>query len=329
MKQRAITAIFIVLTYALFILLSIYLPQEYGKYFYDILIVAMMVIAGIEMSKALDKKFGKPIWQLVVINILLGYGVFIAVQNIEFFRGKNNGGITAFFGQTFLMFLICIIVNMVRQKQAQKNTEELTVYQENAESKKTDKVDIRNILTTMFVMVYPVSLMVYMLAINYLPVAQNDLRVMAIMLTFLISSLTDTFAYLVGRQIGGAKLAPIISPKKTISGAVGGIFGGIVAAFLVLLMGRFGVLNIVLFGGSNASLTTQTVHLLIIGIVASVLNQFGDIVASYVKRACGAKDFGSIMPGHGGVLDRVDGMMLVAIFVYTYIMIYGIFVIPA
>jgi len=299
MKQRAITALFIFVAYALFISLSVYVPKEYGgRYFYDALIFAMMIIAGIEMSKAISQKFGKPILPLIIVNIVLGYAIFVVAKETGFIRGENQGGITAFFGQMFLMFIVCIIYNMVSKK-----------------------VEIRNILTTMFVVVYPISLMVYMLAINYIG---DNLRVMAILLTFVVSSFTDMSAYFVGRAIGGPKLAPVISPKKTISGAIGGVFGGLIGAAMIFLLGRYGIFRIQLF---DESVGIQIAHILTIGVAGSVINQFGDIIASYVKRVCGNKDFGTFMPGHGGVLDRVDGMMLVALFVYAYLTIYSMFLV--
>jgi phosphatidate cytidylyltransferase len=223
---------------------------------------------------------------------VLGYIAFKAVYHSQIF-GLDSGGLTAFFGQLFVVFILCMLYNMYK------------------------KQEISNVFSTMFVLVYPVSMMVYMLALNYLP---DDVRIMAILLTFLISSLTDVFAYLVGRTLKGPKLAPNISPNKTISGAVGGLMGAVIGAMIVLMLGALGLARVQLFG---AYWIDSVPHLTVIALLGSVANQMGDLIASFIKRSCGYKDFGSLLPGHGGVLDRVDGMMLVAVVVFGYITIWG------
>ncbi|MCL1944779.1 MAG: phosphatidate cytidylyltransferase [Firmicutes bacterium] len=295
MKSRVITGIFILATYLLFLSLAIYVPDQLGEVLFDFFIVAIMVVGGIEMSIAVSARFGKPLVLVLILNVLLGYLAFSIVNNTTVLGGLGSGGITAFFGQFFVVFLICMLYCMIAKK------------------------DIQSVLSTLFVTVYPITLMVYMIAINHM-----DLRIMAIFLMFAVSSGTDIFAYFIGRSVGGPKLAPHISPKKTISGAVGGIIGGIVGAIVVLLFGMAGWFKIESF---STNLSINILHYTIIGILGAVVNQFGDLVASYVKRACGAKDYGSFMPGHGGVLDRVDGMMLVAIFLFVYLSVFNLFVV--
>jgi phosphatidate cytidylyltransferase len=115
-------------------------------------------------------------------------------------------------------------------------------------------------------------------------------------IAIIISVATDTFAYFTGYFIGRHKLIPEISPKKTIEGAIGGI------VFSVL----FVVLYIVFF---NTGL--EIYQGIIITLVLSPLGQVGDLVASAIKRRYKIKDFGNLMPGHGGVLDRFDNLMFV------------------
>lgn len=113
---------------------------------------------------------------------------------------------------------------------------------------------------------------------------------------------TDICAYLVGRQFGGPKLWPRVSPKKTWSGATGGLVGAIL----------FGLIVISLEGGS-ASLWA------IIAIAAlSIISQLGDLAESSTKRLFDIKDSGQIIPGHGGVLDRVDGLCAVLLVLYLW-----------
>lgn len=112
---------------------------------------------------------------------------------------------------------------------------------------------------------------------------------------------TDTGAYLFGRMIGGPKLAERISPKKTISGAIGGI---VTAAFMAWAYGTY-VLRPV------AQLTMTPSGLAIFAVAVSIAAMLGDLVESYLKREAGVKDASSLIPGHGGVLDRLDSILFV------------------
>ncbi len=126
--------------------------------------------------------------------------------------------------------------------------------------------------------------------------------------------ITDTCAYFAGRAFGRHKLAPVISPKKTVEGAVGGAVG---AALLMcvygLLVGRF------------TGLAANLPHLLALGLLCGVVSQLGDLAASAVKREYGLKDYGRIMPGHGGVMDRFDSVLFVAPLVYHFVGAFPIF----
>ncbi len=123
---------------------------------------------------------------------------------------------------------------------------------------------------------------------------------------------TDTFAYFAGRLFGKTKLLPEISPKKTLEGAIGGIIGCIL---LTCLYGLF--LNA--FFPRNGTETIDFYHFIILGAINGVISQVGDWAASSVKRFSRIKDYGNIMPGHGGVLDRFDSILFVAPTVYLYI----------
>jgi len=117
---------------------------------------------------------------------------------------------------------------------------------------------------------------------------------------------TDIFAYFIGCAIGKHKLCPSISPKKTIEGAVGGVLGS------CILCGIFGYIVY----------PELLIHCLIIGLVGSFFAMAGDLVASAFKRKVGIKDYGNLIPGHGGILDRFDSVLFVAPFVYYYTIIF-------
>jgi len=116
--------------------------------------------------------------------------------------------------------------------------------------------------------------------------------------------LSDTLAMWVGKTVGLRKLAPHISPGKTVEGFIGGIFGGVVVA---LILGYWRLSAVMLS------------HLLIVGVAISVIGQLGDLVESIWKRASGIKDSSAIVPGHGGVLDRFDSLLFSAPVLYWFL----------
>lgn len=134
-------------------------------------------------------------------------------------------------------------------------------------------------------------------------------QVMLLSMVFTTSVLSDTFAFFIGSRFGGAKLCPAVSPKKTMSGAIGGIFGGIVGAV------GMGVFTGLLF--PEAPLPPWWANL-IIGVVGALASELGDLFFSLVKRHCGVKDFSNLFPGHGGMLDRMDSILFCAIILYCY-----------
>ena len=143
-----------------------------------------------------------------------------------------------------------------------------------------------------------------------------------IALLFVVPAFTDMFAYLVGSTVKGKKLAPSISPNKTISGAIGGLFGGLIGAgFVILLIYLADRFSINLFGLAvfPGGMVQTIIHMLILGFVGSIFDQIGDLVASYIKRKADIKDFSNLLPGHGGVLDRVDGFIFCGVFLYMYL----------
>lgn len=132
-----------------------------------------------------------------------------------------------------------------------------------------------------------------------------------IMLVFAGAWMTDTGGYFIGRFFGKHKLSPTVSPNKTVEGAVGGI---VFCVGFYLLMG----LCYDLFMKSQG--TAVEIHYLQMGLLAipiALIGMLGDLAASLVKRQCGVKDFGTIFPGHGGVMDRFDSILFVAPALYV------------
>ena len=122
-----------------------------------------------------------------------------------------------------------------------------------------------------------------------------------VLIIFISSCICDIAAYFVGMAIGKHKLIPTISPKKTIEGAVGGTF------FSVICVVGFGVLVHFV-----AHVNVRYLWLAAMAFVLAIVSQFGDLIASLMKREYGIKDFGKCFPGHGGVMDRTDSTIAVA-----------------
>lgn len=126
-----------------------------------------------------------------------------------------------------------------------------------------------------------------------------------VVLALMLSWLSDTGAYFAGRFLGKHKLYPAVSPKKTVEGALGGLGGSVGGA----LIGSFFYLK-----------SLPPLHAVAIGLVAGALGQMGDLGESLLKRSVGVKDSGGLLPGHGGILDRVDALLITSTLSYLYVL---------
>ena len=129
--------------------------------------------------------------------------------------------------------------------------------------------------------------------------------------------LTDIFAYFVGSKFGKHKLCPKISPKKSVEGAVGGVVGAVLLnVALLFVFKRF-------FFENETGL--NYVSVIIMSVCLSVISMFGDLAASTIKRNFGIKDFGKLLPGHGGIMDRCDSLLFVLPVLYSLVYIINLF----
>jgi phosphatidate cytidylyltransferase len=163
------------------------------------------------------------------------------------------------------------------------------------------KYGIKDAAVTLFGIMY----IVFMFSFISLT-CMMELGHLYIWLIFIGACATDTFAFFTGITIGKTKIVPKISPKKSLEGCIGGVAGCVAA------MALFGVF----FSGETG---IPVLHFAILGFLCGIISQLGDWSASVVKRAVGIKDYGSIMPGHGGVLDRLDSIIFTAPTVFLYI----------
>ncbi|MEA5002065.1 MAG: phosphatidate cytidylyltransferase [Christensenella sp.] len=177
----------------------------------------------------------------------------------------------------------------------------------------SEKHTAQSISNTILTLVYPQLFFVlfYMLILS-VPAHGAYFRTLVLLLmVFLPAMFTDTFAYFFGMAFGKRKLCPSISPKKTVAGCVAGLAGGVVAAFLIWLVFS----QWVYVDGSHVEMA-PLVSYIVAGAILAVIAQIGDLSASFLKRAFTIKDFGKLLPGHGGVVDRVDSIMFCIPVVY-------------
>ncbi len=282
MKTRAITGVFIAIVYVAVVLLSIYVHEL----FFDIFVLLIALFGALEVSRALASRYARAIDWLLIFHVFSGYAVF---KLADFYVDMQGVGMIAYFGILALTFILSIVIASI-----------------------SSVLSMRNVVATMVTAVYPITVFMYTLGLNYVP----DYRVCGIMFMFIVPAFTDTFAYLVGSWLKGPKLCPTISPKKTVSGAIGGLLGGMLGSSIIMLFSFLGVLRVPML---SANTGINVMHYLLIGFGGSILTQIGDLIASWLKRMCEIKDFGNLLPGHGGILDRVDGMMLATVYAFTYL----------
>ena len=151
-----------------------------------------------------------------------------------------------------------------------------------------------------------------MLALTAITPKSVQLTYLCLMIA--IPCVGDIFALYVGSTLRGPKLCPPVSPNKTISGAVGGLVGSLLASLLVGLIAWLLAVN------SRAVLPAWS-HYVLLGLIGGAAGQIGDLFASLIKRHCGIKDFSNLFPGHGGMLDRLDSVLFMAIIIFCYRML--------
>lgn len=137
-------------------------------------------------------------------------------------------------------------------------------------------------------------------------IRMTEYGIYLVWMVFIASWISDTFAYFTGVLFGKHKLAPVLSPKKSVEGSIGGVVGSALAGAL--------------FGYLFAAKVGQEVNLIVVcavlGALGSVISQIGDLAASAIKRNQDIKDYGTLIPGHGGIMDRFDSVIVTAPIIY-------------
>ena len=259
-----------------------------GREALGLAVTVLAVIGMHEFIKAMECAGYKPIRLAVYISCL-------ALLYLTFKDRLNLNGFTFHFlpfkGLSLIVFLIILAVFPV------------FVF-------RFDKYKISDIAVTIMTITYVTFLFSFIILVRYMG-QRGDLY---IWLVFAGAWATDTTAYFSGVSFGKTKILPAVSPKKSLEGSIGGVIGCM--AIMTAAGLYLNTIGIYPDGG------IPVYHYVILGFLCGIISQIGDWAASAIKRQAGIKDYGRLMPGHGGVLDRFDSILFVAPVIYFYL---GIF----
>ncbi len=313
MKTRLLTSFGIILVLAIAFILKVFVSD----YFFDALILLIACFAAYEASK-LFVKMGKynntivaVIYPVFLMLILLLCSAYDSSIGIAYTLVIAVASMVLFFGITFIIPFINYKAtkNELRTRNMDKSTSVV-------------KYALLKALNTAVVFLYPAFLLLFLTLINHFEDLSSSFTALTgfdgwvsffvLLFSFLIPIFTDTFAYLMGGLFGGKKLAPKISPNKTISGAIGGTVWCVLltVAIFFILDSIPSISTILLDAGISVW------KLVIISFIGSIISQLGDLFESYLKRSASVKDSGNLLPGHGGMLDRFDSYVFVAPFMF-------------
>ncbi len=304
------------------LIIGIILASHYvSAIFVDMLILVFTAGAVYELHHCFRGAGYKTFIAPSIIVLALSYPVFYLMQH--FVGGKTSN--VGFLGILFVLLagVIAVLVEFTFRPAKESTQIELT------ESELAKACDIKDLFANVFILIYPVLFMALAWGLSY-----KYYSVFTIMLAVFMPCGCDAFAYWFGSMIKGKKLCPKISPKKTIAGAVGGLFGGMAVAIIFwTIFEYFSVVGVAPNGQAYIPFISHSVDgwewksaliYLAIGLVGAVMGQLGDLAASRIKRAIGVKDYGKIFPGHGGIMDRLDSITFdLVVVTIAMVAIYG------
>ena len=181
------------------------------------------------------------------------------------------------------------------------------------------KPDFNGMIATVFPILYPGMFYAFMMKLQDLN--GRAVPTIALALAIVVPSANDVFALFVGKAIGKKKLIPGISPNKTVAGSVAGILASV--AFSVAVSFLIARADAAMNGAAGAVTLAPWWVFALFGLLIGALSQIGDLTASLIKRHCGIKDYGSIFPGHGGMMDRLDAILFGSLACYIFFMLTG------
>lgn len=301
MKTRIITGSIIGLVVIAFFALR----QLVSPYFFDAMIGVIMVCGAGEVSKVFNRS-GR--YNNMILITLFPVAIFLAGILSVYFKLSFLYLSLILVGVFVLFSMICFAWTILDEKSTK---------QEFKNGNKSKYV-LNKTFMTMALFVYPTILFVFLFFINHFGdlglSSSTNSGFFVLVLLFTTTMLTDVCAYFVGSTLKGKKLCPHISPNKTISGAIGGIVGAIVGGIICYYAFNNFSEFATLFKDANFSVWLCVLY----SFLASVVSQAGDIFASWLKRTARTKDFSTIFPGHGGFMDRCDGITFNAVLSFIF-----------
>ena len=291
MLKRTITAVCLIALLIGLFALSYFV--EHGNIFLDLFIWILLTGAVREMYFCMQEAGFKLFRMPLAVFLITSYPVMYLMEH--------------FTGQGFLGLVLCFAAGVFAA---------LVVFT----FADPERNHAKDLFATVFVMVYPG----FLISLAWMLV-QRYSAVYAIPFAIFLPVGADTFAYWFGSMIGGKKLCPSISPKKTVAGFVGGLFGGmLVAVIMFLLFEQFKLFPESGYVPFTDATWKSALIYLAIGLVGALAGQLGDLAASRIKRALGIKDFGKIFPGHGGIMDRFDSIIAgIIVLLVSFSIVYG------
>lgn len=294
MKIRLLSGSVYIALLAAFYLMKIFVPV-YGAFCFDALVYAFSLLGTHEMLRAMGNRITKTQRGLVTMFSVVCIPV---VSVFEYFYGTGiTAGALSFFALSIALVALLVC--------------------------KHEETTIESVGVSFLSAVYPTLLLCVLTLINHAQIESGSALLevafnsnLMILFVFVISPVSDSLAYLFGRffrKYFPKPLAPKISPNKTVIGGVGGLVGGMLGALILYF-----AYNAV--AGSFVNTGLWLFVYLGVGLLSAIATAFGDLVESCIKRKVGLKDMGKIMPGHGGVLDRIDGTL------FASIVVYGVFI---
>ncbi len=281
------TVVAVILIGIMFALLYVGSFEPYGFIAFDMMMLIMVSIATLEMFNVMKKKYN-PFLIPVIVCILVIYPIQFVLERFTSAKGYAGVMLTAIIGFMISMFIFIF---------DRKNR------------------SFEDLISTIFVLLYP------LLIVSIAYVSNQRLGFLPVLAAIGISLTEDTFAYIFGSLIKGPKIFPNISPKKTWSGCIAGLFGGIAGALLI-----YAIFEVAQFPTHLIFTVTDYVRemgwaqgwvygiYIITGFFIGIVSEVGDLAASSIKRRFGVKDYSNLLGAHGGFMDRIDSILFALIF---------------
>ncbi len=298
MLKRLLTGTCYILVLAVCYCLKILLPQPYGDFCFDALIYAFALIGTFEMLRAVKDKISKAekalVWAFAIVAIPACALCDVYLKGYEGVVGGILGAAAA-----FLAFVTALFIAFIANH---------------------EKMTLESLGVSVVSAIYPTVLLCVMVLINHIGIEAASVKQfaldsrLAILLVFYISPWADSIAYVFGfcfKKYFPKKMAPKLSPNKTVIGAVGSFVGGAVGAASLYFL-----YNMPVLAGSYSQMYIWLPVYMALGLFVTVAVMVGDLIESCIKRKAGIKDMGNLIPGHGGILDRIDSALFAAIAIF-------------